>query len=379
MGGKQAEESRKKALKEVKELRDSLSIHYEPTASSPLRSRRPPERDQQPFDLVHRRRGHPLQKRAYRQSSGLHSVTEDSDSEFTESGISPTVTARSPSDDLLEVYTTNAQRQVLALNDSLSAHDKPLSPAKIRGGRLSTLPLSPLKTQMNPKPTLGSLSSSRWIRQSSGSSSSNSASASSTHTIVAKKPARPSRSKPARSRQTGRVVSRSSIHDDKSSLLQVSRSFERNLVNQHTSFHSVLSSVLRLYFNATSTDHLLSLQEESFLTRPAIKLTIPDHLKSILVDDWEYVTKNLSLVPLPSPHPVNSILDTYFDEEKGKRRLGSPEADLLEEVVMGMKDYFEACLGRILLYRFERQQYLNVKKDMDKGVEEFEGKKGMGD
>ena len=106
---------------------------------------------------------------------------------------------------------------------------------------------------------------------------------------------------------------------------------------------------------------------------------VPDHLKSILVDDWEYVTKNLSLVPLPSPHPVNQILDTYFDEEKGKRRLGSAEADLLEEVVMGMKDYFENCLGRILLYRFERQQYLEVKKGMEKGTGDFAGKKGVGD
>jgi mortality factor 4-like protein 1 len=51
------------------------------------------------------------------------------------------------------------------------------------------------------------------------------------------------------------------------------------------------------------------------------------------------------------------ILDTYFDEEKGKRRLGSAEADLLEEVVVGAKEYFERSLGKLLLYRFERQQY----------------------
>ncbi|KAL9101434.1 MAG: hypothetical protein Q9163_003306 [Psora crenata] len=106
---------------------------------------------------------------------------------------------------------------------------------------------------------------------------------------------------------------------------------------------------------------------------------VPDHLKSILVDDWEYVTKNLSLVPLPSRHPVNQVLDSYFDEGKRKRRLGSAEADLLEEVVMGMKDYFEVCLGRILLYRFERQQYLDVIKAMEKGKGYFAGKEGVGD
>jgi mortality factor 4-like protein 1 len=37
---------------------------------------------------------------------------------------------------------------------------------------------------------------------------------------------------------------------------------------------------------------LTSLQQSEFLSRPEIKLTIPDTLKSILVDDWENVTKH---------------------------------------------------------------------------------------
>ena len=101
-------------------------------------------------------------------------------------------------------------------------------------------------------------------------------------------------------------------------------------------------------------------QEDHFLTRPAIRLALPDHLKSILVDDWEYVTKNLSLVSLPSPTPVNTILDIYFEEEKLRRRPGSADAEILEEVVQGLKDYFDQCLSRILLYRFERQQLYEV-------------------
>lgn len=112
--------------------------------------------------------------------------------------------------------------------------------------------------------------------------------------------------------------------------------------------------------------------------RPAIHINVPDHLKSILVDDWENVTKNLSLVPLPSKPSANEILTNYFDEEKNKRHLGSPEADLLEEVVAGLKEYFEKCVGRILLYRFERQQYLEVYNAVQAGTGEYEGK-SMGD
>ena len=76
-------------------------------------------------------------------------------------------------------------------------------------------------------------------------------------------------------------------------------------------------------------------------------------------------------------------MDTYFEEEKGKRRLGSAEAEILEEVVQGMKEYFEMCLGRVLLYRFERQQYFEVRNALEGNSkaptgEEWETLKGKG-
>lgn len=101
---------------------------------------------------------------------------------------------------------------------------------------------------------------------------------------------------------------------------------------------------------ATMKDLTLE-QEDTFHSRPSIKLGIPDHIKAILVDDWENVTKNSQLVPLPSAHPVSSILADYYEYEKPKRLPGSPQADILEEVVSGLKEYFDKCLGRLLLYR----------------------------
>ena len=103
-------------------------------------------------------------------------------------------------------------------------------------------------------------------------------------------------------------------------------------------------------------------REDAFHSRPAIRLLIPDRLKAILVDDWENVTKNLQLVRLPSPHPVNHILSAYLAEELPRRVTGSAEADILEEVVQGIREYFDKCLGRILLYRFERDQYFEVRR-----------------
>ena len=45
-------------------------------------------------------------------------------------------------------------------------------------------------------------------------------------------------------------------------------------------------------------------------------------------------------------------MDDYLQHEKPRRREGSTDVDLLEEVIAGLKEYFEKCLGRILLYRY---------------------------
>jgi len=105
---------------------------------------------------------------------------------------------------------------------------------------------------------------------------------------------------------------------------------------------------------------------------------MPDHLKALLVDDWENVTKNLQLVPLPSKTPANAVLTAYLDHELPKRRPGSADADILEEVVAGLKEYFDKCLGRILLYRFEREQFFDIRRLWESGRPEWEGK-GAGD
>lgn len=79
-----------------------------------------------------------------------------------------------------------------------------------------------------------------------------------------------------------------------------------------------------------------------------------------MVDDWENVTKNMRLVPLPAKFPVSRILADYTRMEVLNRPEGSPEEDLLTEVTAGLRDYFNRALGRILLYRFERQQWLEM-------------------
>ena len=83
-----------------------------------------------------------------------------------------------------------------------------------------------------------------------------------------------------------------------------------------------------------------------------INLPVPDHIQAMLVDDWENITKNNQLVPLPHPKPVKRILEDYLAFERPHRQAGSASMDILEEVVAGFREYFEKALSRILLYRY---------------------------
>ena len=101
---------------------------------------------------------------------------------------------------------------------------------------------------------------------------------------------------------------------------------------------------------------------------------MPETLKAVLVDDWEKVTREHRLVPLPSKAPVSLFLKNYAAAEAVNRRAGSAELDILEEVVAGVKEYFNKSLGRILLYRQERPQWQELYPQLVKGTGDLAGR-----
>ncbi|KAF1809102.1 mortality factor 4-like protein-like protein 1 [Eremomyces bilateralis CBS 781.70] len=115
-------------------------------------------------------------------------------------------------------------------------------------------------------------------------------------------------------------------------------------------------------------------KEDQYHSKPAIRIYMPDSLKILLVDDWESVTKDNHLVSLPSATPASIIIDRYFQYESRKRPNPSADLDLLEEVIQGLKEYFNKTLGRMLLYRFERQQYLDIIKRVENPTDELAGR-----
>ena len=141
------------------------------------------------------------------------------------------------------------------------------------------------------------------------------------------------------------------------------------------------------------------------MKRPEIKIAIPEVLKVQLVDDWEAITKNQQVCRL-----VFIVLDAYFltrcrtagtYSSDSQCRPDSPDVQsprcrdstrsysvrrtsishfrsqltlatvsrLTEEVVAGLRLYFNKCLGNNLLYRFERGQYSDHYKTLEETQE----------
>ncbi|KIK61571.1 hypothetical protein GYMLUDRAFT_42579 [Collybiopsis luxurians FD-317 M1] len=96
--------------------------------------------------------------------------------------------------------------------------------------------------------------------------------------------------------------------------------------------------------------------------RSEMKLTVPEVLKVLLVDDWEAVTKNHQLVTLPRSPTVHEILKQFEEHVKTTTTSLPTPALLTHTICSGLQIYFDRSCGVSLLYRFERAQYAEVRK-----------------
>ncbi|KAG9292844.1 hypothetical protein G9A89_016206 [Geosiphon pyriformis] len=110
-----------------------------------------------------------------------------------------------------------------------------------------------------------------------------------------------------------------------------------------------------------------------------ISIQISNEMMVRLIDDWEWITNDYQLVPLPRPKPVNTILEEFVQYKiseaqkarevvNGNRSRGrgrpakNPQDEALREAVNGLKVYFNEILGLQLLYRAERQEYYRFRE-----------------
>ncbi|TFK62898.1 MRG-domain-containing protein, partial [Pluteus cervinus] len=97
--------------------------------------------------------------------------------------------------------------------------------------------------------------------------------------------------------------------------------------------------------------------------KPDIKLTLPELLKAQLVDDWECLAKNNQLVTLHRNPTVVGLLAEFaaYITRTKPPHLRDP-ALVVPTIVSELQVYFDRSLGANLLYRFERPQCAEMRK-----------------
>uniref|UniRef100_A0A8C1MFG5 Mortality factor 4-like protein 1 n=2 Tax=Cyprinus carpio TaxID=7962 RepID=A0A8C1MFG5_CYPCA len=99
--------------------------------------------------------------------------------------------------------------------------------------------------------------------------------------------------------------------------------------------------------------------EETFINRVEVKVKIPEELKPWLVDDWDLITRQKQLFHLPAKKNVDDVLEDYATYKKSRGNSDNKEF-AVNEVVAGIREYFNVMLGTQLLYKFERPQYAEI-------------------
>lgn len=135
------------------------------------------------------------------------------------------------------------------------------------------------------------------------------------------------------------------------------RVFEHNDVNLRIAHRLLNGAKMR-----QQALHPVNSEKEDNSKQPAVPpssppnalFQIPPPLQRQLVDDWEFVTKERRLVPLPRDLNVQGVLHKWING----RRQSTDKAT--REVAEGIQTFFDAALPKMLLYRFERQQYNNL-------------------
>ncbi|KAL1457546.1 hypothetical protein WDU94_007762 [Cyamophila willieti] len=99
---------------------------------------------------------------------------------------------------------------------------------------------------------------------------------------------------------------------------------------------------------------------EEYLNKVEIKIKIPDSLRTWLVDDWDTINNKNKLHQIPAKTSVDEIFESYLKHKASSKQMSGAKGKTTNEMVAGLKEYFNVMLGSQLLYQTERRQYSQI-------------------
>ncbi|XP_027288987.1 mortality factor 4-like protein 2 [Cricetulus griseus] len=90
-----------------------------------------------------------------------------------------------------------------------------------------------------------------------------------------------------------------------------------------------------------------------------VELKLPSVLKACLVEDWDLVNKQKQLFQLPAEKNIDYILANYVTFVKSQGKSDNREYSV-DELVYGIREYFNNILSTQLLCQFEKPQYAEI-------------------
>ncbi|XP_040564639.1 mortality factor 4-like protein 1 isoform X1 [Lepeophtheirus salmonis] len=88
------------------------------------------------------------------------------------------------------------------------------------------------------------------------------------------------------------------------------------------------------------------------------KISIPEELRYVLVNDWDLITVKKNLFSLPAKYSIATLIKDYLEN---KNVYQGRNYYIVTEVMKGILDTFNRLIGKELLYKVECKQYKELR------------------